>query len=97
MEIEINIAPVPGRRIASTGGYVIEWNGHGRLADIYSSTSYNMKVATLAAGGVVLDHGPSATVQVMDWDFVHGRPADGVDLESVDLLEVLEDWIGGAR
>ena len=91
--LEINIpAHGAGEMIASTGGYVIRWNRRGRLADIYSNWSWNARVATLASGGVVLDHGPLESVQVVEWDWETGS---AVDLESVDLLEVLERWIGG--
>ena len=91
--VEIIMGPGGMRRVASTGGYVLEWNGRGRLGDIYSNWSYNARQATLASGGVVLDHGALHTVQVVDWDHAKGGPADGVDLDSVDLLEVLENWL----
>ena len=97
--LEINIpAHSAGEMIASTGGYVIRWNRRGRLADIYSAWSWNARVATLASGGVVLDHGPLESVEVCEWDFQIGAPANDVDLDyldRVDLLEVLERWIGG--
>jgi len=98
--LEINIpAHGAGEMIASTGGYVIRWNRRSRLADIYSVWSWNARVATLASGGVVLDHGALDAVEVCAWDFQIGAPADGDStldyVDKVDLLHVLERWIGG--
>ena len=101
MNIEVNIpAYEAGSMIASTGGYVIRWNRSSRLADIYSVWSWNARVATLASGGVVLDHGALDAVEVCAWDFQIDAPADGDStldyVDEVDLLHVLERWIGRA-
>lgn len=98
--LEVNIpAHSAGEMIASTGGYVIRWNGRSRLADIYSAWSWNARVATLASGGVVIHHGELDSVEVVEWDDQTGEPVDGGSVldyvDRVDLLEVLERWIGG--
>lgn len=97
--IELNVpAFEPGAVMAATDGYVIRWNGQRRTADVYTLDAWNARVATLAAGGVVLDHGPVASVEVCEWDWQIGAPANDVDLryfDKVDLLDVLERWIGG--
>ena len=94
MRFEMNIpAHDLGVAVAATEGYVIRWDRRGRTADIYSNWSWNARVATLASGGVVLDHGPLDSVQVVDWDWETGGAA--ADADPVNLLDVLERWIGG--
>ena len=83
-----------GRRIIVRDDWVLEWNGKGRPADIWSLAMYNARQATLAAGGSIIGAAPLDCVQVVDWDWQTGGMA-GHDVSSVDLEGALERWIGG--
>jgi len=83
-----------GRRIIVRDGWVLEWNGKGRTADIWSLAMYNARQATAAAGGSIIHAAPLDCVQVVDWDWQTGGMA-GHDVSNVDLEGALERWIGG--
>ena len=85
-----------GRRIIVRDDWVLEWNGKGRTADIWSLAMYNARQATAASGGSVIGAAPLDCVQVVDWDWQTGGMA-GHDVSSVDLEGALERWIGGQQ
>jgi len=94
--LEVNVpAFEPNVRMAVTDGWVLRWDTRGRIGDIYTLEDWNSRVETLAAGGTVLFRCPIDCVQVVEWDGRLGKPAQGINVNEVDLLEVLEWWIGG--
>ena len=97
MEVEIIVTgglENVGRRIVYQDGWVLEWNGKGRTADIWSVGMYNFRQAAIASGGTVTDAAPVDCVQVVDWEWETGGMA-GHDVSNVDLEGALARWIGG--
>ena len=96
MEVEIIVTgglENVGRRIVYQDGWVLEWNGKGRTADIWSVGMYNFRQSAIASGGTVTDAAPVDCVQVVDWEWQTGGMA-GHDVSNVDLEGALARWIG---
>ena len=96
MEVEIIMtggSENVGRRIITRDGWVLEWNGKGRTADIWSVGMYNFRQSAIASGGTVTGAAPLDCIEVVGWDW---RPLDPTDRDVDVLLEgALERWIGG--
>lgn len=96
MEVEVIVTgglENVGRRIIVRDDWVLEWNGKGRTADIWSLAMYNARQATLAAGGSIIGAAPLDCIEVVGEDW---RPLDPTDRDVDYLLgAALECWIGG--
>lgn len=94
--LEVNVPAFEANvRVAVSDGWVLRWDTRGRIGSIYTLEAWNSRVETLAAGGTALFQYPIDCVQVVEWDGRLGKPAQGINVNEVDLLEVLEWWIGG--
>lgn len=96
MEVEIIMTgghEYIGRRIVTRDGWVLEWDGKGRTADIWSVGMYNFRQSAIASGGTVTDAAPLDCIEVVGEDW---QPLDPTDRDVDWLLGgALEQWIGG--